>query len=135
MQWVEEMPQYGDVIRTKVQFYYHYGIFAGDDCVVQFGLPDNAFQRPEDVKVLCTDVGQFLCGGELQVGRPDQAERRKMRKPEQIVAEAKARLGEGGYDLLHNNCEHFVNQCAFGEHHSSFLESVRQSLRKKLGKE
>jgi predicted phosphohydrolase len=37
-------------------------------------------------------------------------------------------------DILHNNCEHFVNECAFGEHNSEFLSSVRNKLRKKLGK-
>ena len=62
-------------------------------------------------------------------------ERKKMRPSREAVALAQSRLGETGYDILHNNCEHFVNQCAFGQSHSSFLDGVRARLRRKLGKQ
>lgn len=135
MQWTEKAPSYGDMIRTKVSFYHHYGIFVSEEQVIQFGLPDDPMRPAENIKVLSTDIDTFLQGGELEVGVPDRQERLKMRKPEQIVAMATQRLGEGGYDILHNNCEHFVNQCVFGESTSSFLQGVREKLRKKLGKE
>lgn len=134
MQWVEKTPVYGDIIRTKVQFYHHYGIFASEAEVLQFGLPDDPMRAADQIKVLCTDIAAFLQGGEIEVGVPDAAERRTMRSPEQIVEMARNRLGEGGYDILHNNCEHFVNECAFGEHTSAFLQGVREKLRRKLGK-
>ncbi len=134
MRWVEITPVFGDVIRTKVQFYHHYGIFVSEEEVIQFGLPDDPLRTAEQIKVLSTDVTVFLQGGELEVAQPEGAERRNMRTPEQIVSLARQRLGEGGYDILHNNCEHFVNDCAFGEHTSSFLQDVREKLRKKLGK-
>jgi len=130
MEWTEKTPVYGDIIRTKVTFYHHYGIFVSEDRVIQFGLPDDPQRPSEQVKVLATDIDTFLQGGELEVAKSD----RHMRKPKQIVAAAEARIGEGGYDILHNNCEHFVNECAFGEHHSSFVQGVRDMLRKKLGK-
>lgn len=134
MKWTEQAPVYGDIIRTKVSFYHHYGIFVSQDCVIQFGLPDDVQRPSEQVRVLTSDIYAFLRGGELEVARPDREERRKMRTPKEIVAVAEARIGEGGYDILHNNCEHFVNECAFGEHTSTFLQDVREKLRKKLGK-
>lgn len=134
MKWTVQAPVYGDIIRTKVSFYHHYGIFVSEDQIIQFGLPDDVQRPSEQVRVLTSDIYAFLRGGELEVARPDREERRKMRTPEEIVAIAQGRIGQGGYDILHNNCEHFVNECAFGEHTSTFLQDVRQKLRKKLGK-
>ena len=134
MQWTEQAPKYGDIIRTKVSFYYHYGIFVSEEQVIQFGLPDNVSQPADQVRVLTSDIYDFLRGGELEVGKPDREDKSKLRPARQIVETAMARLGEGGYDILHNNCEHFVNDCAFGEATSSFVAGVRQALRKKLGK-
>jgi len=57
-----------------------------------------------------------------------------MRSAKEIIRIARLRIGEGGYDILHNNCEHFVNDCAFGRSSSRFVDDVRQKLRRKLGK-
>lgn len=134
MEWTVEAPKYGDLVRTKVRFYHHYGIFVSPEQVIQFGLPDDPMRPAENVRVITTDVYTFLMGGELEVGKPDREEHKKMRSPKQIVEAAQARLGEGGYDILHNNCEHFMNECAFGEHKSAFVQDVRDKLREKLGK-
>ena len=134
MQWVEKTPVFGDMIRTKVRFYHHYGIFLSEEEVIQFGLPDDPMRAAEQIKVLTSDIHTFLQGGEIEVAEPEGAERKRMRSPEQIVQIARQRLGEGGYDILHNNCEHFANDCVFGQPTSSFLQDVREKLRKKLGK-
>lgn len=134
MNWKEKTPVYGDMIRTKVSFYHHYGIFVSEEQVIQFGLPDDPMRRGEQIKVLSTDIMTFLQGGELEVAEMSASERRSMYPPEQIVQRAQQRLGQGGYDILHNNCEHFVNDCVFGQPKSVFLQDVREKLRKKLGK-
>ena len=134
LQWVEKVPAPGDIVRTKVRFYYHYGIFVSEEEIIQFGLPGDPGRPAEEIRVLASDVAAFLQGGEMEVAQPDAKDRKAMRTPEQIVALARQRLGEGGYDILHNNCEHFVNDCAFGVPVSSFLQGVREKLRKKLGK-
>lgn len=134
MEWTVEEPRYGDVVRTKATFYYHYGIFVSEKRIIQFGLPDNVHRPAEEIQVLATDVYAFLQGGELEVARPSREEKRRLRRPKEIVAAAEARIGEGGYDILHNNCEHFVHECAFGSHDSPFLQDVRLKLRQKLGK-
>ena len=122
------------MVRTKVQFYHHYGIFVSESEVIQFGLPNDPLQSARQIRVLSTDVLTFLQGGDLEVMVPDRSTRKQMRTPEQIVAIARQRIGEGGYDILHNNCEHFANDCVFGQPHSSFLQDVREKLRLKLGK-
>lgn len=134
MDWLDEAPKRGDIIRTKVNFYHHYGIFVDEREVIQFGLPDGPARPAEQQRVLVTDIYTFLGGGDLETGRPIGEERGRMRTPRQIVETARSRIGEGGYDILHNNCEHFVYSCAFGESHSSFLEDVRARIRQKLGK-
>lgn len=130
MLWVEKEPRYGDVIRTKVRFYYHYGIFVSEEEVIQFGLPDDPSRPAEEVRVLTSDIHTFLQGGDLQV----LADRKHRRSPEQTVNAARQRLGEGEYHILHNNCEHFAMECAFGHPSSSFLDDVRDRISQKLKK-
>ena len=125
MQWVAKTPAYGDVIRTKVQFYYHYGIFVSEDQVIQFGLPNDPLRPGEQITVLTSDISAFMQDGEVEVAEPRGAERRHMYSPEEIVSRAQGCIGEGGYHVLHNNCEHFVNRCAFGENSASFMQDVQ----------
>lgn len=40
----------------------------------------------------------------------------------EVVRRAKSRLGEGDYDLLSNNCEHFANWCRSGKSLSRQVE-------------
>lgn len=135
MKWSEKPPKFGDIIRTKVSFYWHYGIFVNEQRVIQFGLPDDPGKPAEDIKVLSSDVYTFLHGGSLEVGTPEKEEIKKVRSAERRVEIAESKIGEGGYDILHNNCEHFVNECAFGEKSSTFVSSVREALRNKLKKQ
>jgi hypothetical protein len=118
-----------------VSFYHHYGIFVSPDSVIQFGLPDGPSRPAEEIRVLSTDVYTFLQGGTLEVGIPDKAERKKLRPAPQVIAAAQGRIGQGGYDLLHNNCEHFMHECLFGQPDSPTISSLRTRLRQKLGKE
>ena len=133
MNWKFGTPKSGDIIRTKVSFYHHYGIFVNENEIIQFGLPDDPGRPANEIFVLSTNIDSFLsCGGELEVAVLEHAEKQKIRPAKEIIQIAKSKIGEGGYDILHNNCEHFVNKCAFGESESSFLNSVRSKLRQKL---
>lgn len=135
MQWQQMTPQAGAPVRVKVGFYYHYGIYVSEDCVIQFGLPDGPSRPAEEIRVLATDVYTFLQGGALEAGIPDRAERKQLRPAAQVIATARSRIGQGGYDLLHNNCEHFMYECLFGEPDSPTVSTLRARLRRKLGKE
>ncbi len=132
MNWIHTTPKPSQIVRTKVSFYYHYGIFISEDEVIQFGLPDDPGKPAEQIKVLSTDVYTFLCGGNIEVAIPTKEEQKQMFSKQDIIKAARARIGEGGYDILHNNCEHFVNSCVFGKSSSSFVDSVRKKIKEKL---
>ena len=127
MKWDLIQPEYGDIIRIKSGSIYHYGIYVSDDEVIQFGLAP--LLRPNikdcDIQVCVTDIDGFINGGFVEVGVPDKKECKKRRSPEKCVEIARSRIGEKGYNILHNNCEHFVNECAFGERYSSQTASIR----------
>ena len=134
MEWTCKAPKKSQIIRTKVSFYYHYGIFVSEDEVIQFGLPTDPGKPADQIKVLSTDIYTFLNGGELETAKYTLQEELTLRKSDEIIKIARSRIGEGGYDILHHNCEHFVNECAFGKSSSSFLDDVRKKLRQKLAK-
>lgn len=133
MRWEQGCPEPGAPVRVKVSFYYHYGIFVSPDSVIQFGLPDGPSRPAEEIRVLSTDVYTFLQGGTLEMGIPEKAERKTLRPAMQVIAAAQSRIGQGGYDLLHNNCEHFMYECLFGQPDSPTVSSLRTRLRQKLG--
>ncbi len=123
MIWKTVLPEYGDIIRVKVKFYYHYGIYVDDNTVIQFGYPDNSGVGPEEICVLSTDIYTFIGEGICETGVSEKSERKKRFSPEETVSRAKSRLGETGYNILENNCEHFVYDCAFGREHPFFQKN------------
>lgn len=116
----------GDMIRVHLGSIWHYGIFVSEDEIIQFGLPPIAqYRLPDDqVKVCVSDVDVFSCGQIIEVARPDRQEQRHKNSAEKVVEIARSRVGEGGYSLIHNNCEHFANECYFGVKRSEQQESV-----------
>jgi len=44
--------------------------------------------------------------------------------PDAIIARAMSRLGDGGYHLIFNNCQHFARWCVTGDHVSEQVDSV-----------
>ena len=128
MKWEPKECQAGDIVRIKLGGVYHFGIFVSEDEVIQFGLPPTAENRDKEGEpVVCaTDIDVFSCGQIVETAVPDRSERKRLHSPAETVAAARARLGEGGYNLIHNNCEHFVNECAFGEKRCTQEDEVRR---------
>ena len=127
MRWEPTACQAGDMVRVRLGSVYHYGIFVSEDEVIQFGLPPTAENRAAEgeVRVLATDIDVFACGCIVETACLDRSEQRRRVPPSETVARARARLGESGYNLIHNNCEHFVNECVFGESRCTQEEDVR----------
>ena len=127
MRWEPTACQAGDMVRIRLGSVYHYGIFVSEDEVIQFGLPPTAENRAAEgeVRVLATDIDVFACGCIVETACLDRSEQRRRIPPAETVARARARLGESGYNLIHNNCEHFVNECVFGESRCTQEEDVR----------
>lgn len=105
----------GAQLRVKRRLYYHHGIFTGDG-VIHFGEgnADIDSASPESNKVTRCTLQEFLQGGMPEVRVYSRKEKKHLLPADEIVNRAESRLGEGGYNLYSNNCEHFSNWCAFG---------------------
>ena len=127
MKWKLTEPRFGDIVRVLAGQFYHYGIYVNDAEIIQFGpTPDARHSLLDaDIRVCTSDVADFLKGGFLEVASLSLAERLKAAKPQEIVERARRQIGSGGYDILNNNCEHFVNECTFGKKASEQVDSVR----------
>ncbi len=125
MKWWPGECRPGDMVRVKLGSIYHYGIFVSDGEVIQFGPPPVGTRAPDEKITVCsTDAAAFCCGNIIEVAVFDRKE--KHFSPEETVARARARMGEGGYSLVHNNCEHFAYECALGVKRSTQEEDARR---------
>lgn len=106
----------GDHIKVWRSFYWHHGIDCGDGTVVHLsGEPT----RPFDAVVRCVAREEFLRGGEARV-----VPHREPLPIETAVARALGCLGQRGYSVVWNNCEHFVRWCVVGRHESKQVRSA-----------
>lgn len=132
MTWYATEPRTGDIIRIELSMgLYHYGIYVSDDEVIAFGLPPiDGFTVPsEQIKVISTDIEKFFCGRFLEVAKLGFLEKLKARKPNDVVAYARSRIGDGGYNIVKNNCEHFVYECVFGVKKSAQADAAAGALK------
>ena len=136
MKWAYTDCTRGDIIRVKLGSVYHYGIFVSMDEVIAFGLPPTPenLSDQDSITVISTDIDVFSCGRQVEVAQMSLRERMSRRSPDKTVTLARSRLGEGGYNLLHNNCEHFVNEVVFDRSESSQEQAVRQKWQEFLSK-
>lgn len=134
MIWWQSECKYGDMIRISFGNFYHYGIFVSEDEVIQFGLPpvEGLFNRSLDqISVCVTDIDTFSAGKIVEVASVLKGEKPKRLPPAKTVSRARSRIGETGYDILHNNCEHFARYCYLGEKRCEVAEQVVESWKKK----
>lgn len=134
MNWWQSECKYGDMIRVSFGNFYHYGIFVSDDEVIQFGLPpaEGLLNRKFDEIAVCvTDIDTFSMGKAVEVASLERGDKKKRLSPSKTVSRAQSRIGERGYDILHNNCEHFARYCYFGEKRCEVTEQVVDSWNKK----
>lgn len=123
--WETKEPKYGDQIRVNRGFYSHHGIYASKKSVIHFAPPGKTDTLdPSAARIIETSLDEFLKGGILEVRSYTEEELQSKRQPKEIVECALSHLGEGGYDIISNNCEHFSNLCAFGSKKSNQVENV-----------
>lgn len=130
MKWCETPAKKGDMVRVKMGEIYHYGIFVSCDEVIQFGLAPVArsFLKDSELEVCVTDVDGFLCGGVLETGFLEETDDNK-RSAEEIVSLARSKIGQKGYNVIHNNCEHFAHECYFGVKKCTQADFIRNMFR------
>lgn len=121
MNWYPKECCPGDIIRINLGSIYHYGIFVDENNIIQFGLPlipENMMPQ-EEIVVCSSDIDVFSCGKIVEVAVFSKKENKERFSNKEIIKRATECIGNGGYSLLHNNCEHFVYYCAFGKHYCS----------------
>lgn len=115
--WSFRMPKPGDIIRIDInKDYHHYGIYVSDDEVIQYGLAKDIFKPNNEVKVLKSNIDEFRMSKFVEVREYSFIEKISKNKPNKVISIARSRLGEASYDILNNNCSHFVNECVFNKH-------------------
>lgn len=133
-QWDCAEPFDGAQLRVNRGMYYHHGVYVGGGRVIQFGEgdPRSDFASSTGNKVIESDISDFAKDGLIEVRVYSRAEKKKLRPTDEIISAARSMLGEGGYDFVHNNCEHFSNYCAFGEKTSSQVDNFKSMIRKRI---
>jgi len=125
MRWWPARLRPGDMIRVAIGSVWHYGIYVSDDEVIQFGQPPRGQLPPaESVRVCRTTMDVFSAGSPVEAAQLSPWEKLRRGSPARVVRTARSRLGEGGYDLLTNNCEHFAMSCALGRAVSAQTEGL-----------
>ncbi len=94
-------------IKVKRNFYYHHGIYIGDNKVIHFN--GELFRGKNGAKITMTSLKDFLKGGNLEIVPYkigiDEVE---------VLKRANSLLNKGDYSIFFNNCEHFANYCFTG---------------------
>ena len=120
--WHFEYPERGDHIRVCRMggIYYHHGIFVSADEVIHFtGDDDDSVLDWSKAHIIKTSLQTFLAGGEVEVAHYDADE---VYPVDDVVTYARDCIGESGYNLFFENCEHFATECKIGEHRSPQVE-------------
>jgi len=111
---VGEEPALASHLVTARALYSHHGIYVGNGRVIHYSGPGHGLRRGpvEDVSLEYFAHGH---GIRLRYEQPCFDRR-------EVVARARSRLGERGYRLLTNNCEHFCEWCLNGASRSNQVE-------------
>lgn len=89
----------GNHIYVHSTKFVHHGIDCGDATVIHY----------DGEKIVQTPITTFGGGNQYFVKRYGQCD-----SDDVVIQRAKSRLGEGKYNLLFNNCEHFATWCKTG---------------------
>ena len=124
-EWLFKHPVKGDHIKVDRGGYTHHGVYISDDEVIHFtGTEDDSILDWSKNEVIKTDLNYFLRGGNVQVKEYTEDELNDLYPMDHIAAYARACLGDRGYNLIFNNCEHFANICTLGRFRSKQVEEV-----------
>lgn len=124
MKWVVGILKPGDHIRVKRTFYYHHGIYVGNDEVIHYcGEQGDSISDPSKVLVRKTSADFFAREGIIEKASLTKGELRNKRPSDDIIASANKMLGIGGYDFYRNNCEDLAVRCCYKKPISTQLKN------------
>lgn len=91
----------GSHLVTQRHFYTHHGLYLGNGFVIEYDRQKG---------VVINDLDSFCEGFNLSLIEHKNSPYKSF----EIIQRALTRVGESNYNLLFNNCEHFVNWCIEG---------------------
>ncbi len=100
---------------------HHDGIYLGNGYVIHLTGPDGAGKAGAHVRI--DTLAVFAVGRPVTV-RPYADNH----DPDAVIARAMSKLGQGGYHLIFNNCQHFARWCATGDHVSEQVDSAAATV-------
>lgn len=101
----------GDHLRSPRLGYSHHGLYVGNDSVIHYSGFVNGMSAGE---IEVTSIDAFRHGNPLYI----ESHFFRRYDGDESVDRAYSRLGEDWYNVLLNNCEHFVSWCINGIHSS-----------------
>lgn len=121
----EREPPLGSHVVTPRRGYLHHGIYVGGGKIVHYpGLAYGLRSDPvEEVSLACFARGRVVWARCAALSAFD---------PLEVVRRARSRVGEYGYRLLTNNCEHLCEWCLHGENRSYQVDGLLAQLRRRL---
>lgn len=126
----------GDHLSVKRFGYTHHGIYIGNDEVVHFTSDNKSSDwfkalrsgSPDSASIRRTSLDEFANGGDV-VYHIYSDFRRTTFPPLRVIERAKKRLGERGYNLYKNNCEHLTTWCKAGRLFSEQVSKMVQNVK------
>ena len=111
------------------KFYFHHGIYIGNDEVIEFGG-----NTKRDAKPCTVDILQFIASScDSTLYRVNEDDKSRALKMEEILRRAFEMLKDPstwpGYDVIWNNCESFANYIKTGK---PYTEQGMNALRRAL---
>lgn len=127
--WNYDTARKGDHIRVSRGLYCHHGIYVSDDEIIHFiGTEDDNILDWSKNSVIQSNLAKFLRDGRLEVKEYTQDELDDLYDVEHIIHYARNCIGDMGYNLAFNNCEHFANICTLGRFRSRQVENVTKLI-------
>ncbi len=137
------MASVGDIIYVKRRGYRHFGIYVGNERVIHYYKEKHPLLS--DGVITETSLSKFMSDSDTVYvlnGLGPAADKKVFDwiiqkltngkvhafSPEETVARARSKLGEHGYSLLFNNCEHFSFWCKTGISKSSQTDDILSCL-------
>ena len=127
------LPNIGSHLVTKRVGYTHHGIYIGDKKVIQYSgfsgkgfntndvIPIDSYNRSS---IEIVSLENFTRGNKYWIDEHTDA----TYSPDEIVKRAYKKLAETKYNVVFNNCEHFVNYCVYGIKYSKQTNMILKPL-------
>lgn len=118
--------RHGDVVKVTHTLYDHYGIYVEVSTGARV-IHYTGENGPQDFNGMVreTPLSVFLNGEkEYSVCKFDPMRYKTIFSGEKTVERARSKLGQKGYNILTNNCEHFAIWCKTGEEESSQVRDL-----------